>query len=64
MSPLPALPFLLEGLALRCHVSPSSETKNLPAMKSTREREREDDEERQAKAIEARICTYDKHLTP
>jgi hypothetical protein len=37
LSPLPALLFLVAGLALRCHVSPSSQTKNLPAMKGTSE---------------------------
>lgn len=30
-------PFSCTGLALRCHVWPSSQTKNLPAMKSTSE---------------------------
>jgi hypothetical protein len=30
-------PFLVAGLALRCHVSPSSQAKNLPAMKGTSE---------------------------
>nr|TKW06012.1 hypothetical protein SEVIR_7G214050v2 [Setaria viridis] len=46
LSPLPALLFLVAGLALRCHVSPSSQTKNLPAMKSTSERRREGERER------------------
>ena len=47
LTPPPALLFLVAGLALRCHVSPSSQTKNLPAMKSTSEREegRENEDE-------------------
>jgi hypothetical protein len=41
LSPLSGLLFLVAELAQRCHVSPSPQTKNLPAMKITSEGGRE-----------------------